>query len=153
VILCVALIAVLNVSIFATDKVNGNFGSQGQIVASEGLRVTIPIDDLTPVEEPEFGELVVNNPSLNWGNISAGEIVVKEIVVTNTISWSMQLSFSVSSYVPEELEQFVTLTWDYDGTPLTPSQSLPIYFQLEVSPLIVDIDEFKININILGVKV
>lgn len=130
-----------------------NFGSQGKIIASEGLEIEVPVDSDTPeMPEPEFGEILVNTPSLYWGNITQGGTVLKEITVTNTLGVALQLSLSTSNWIPPEAEQFLTLTWDYNGVPLRPSQNVSIYLQLYASPLTVDITAFSFDINILGVQ-
>jgi hypothetical protein len=151
--MCLALIAVLNVSLFTTTEVTESIQSGGTIHVSDGLSISVPVKpDAPATPEPKFGEIKVNTISLTWGEVTPGGTSTQEIIVTNTLATPTQISLSSSNWVPSEFQQYMTLTWDYNGVPIQPSQSISVYLQLEVNPNIADITSFTFDVDILGVQ-
>ena len=143
-VLCLVLVSVLNVSIFAFQTTE-QIASNGNIVVGEGLRLTQNLGkgDVVPEQITE----------LYWGDMSPGGTSIQSLVVTNIASYSMQLSFSTYNWFPVNASQFLTLTWDYDGEILAPNESVTIYFQMYADELIDGITNFNCEIMFTGVQV
>jgi hypothetical protein len=55
-----------------------------------------------------------------------------------------------SNWTPASANGNMTLTWDKENTRISPGQSVPAILTLSVSPTIVDITDFSVQINVIG---
>ena len=89
--------------------------------------------------------------SIPWGTISPGGTTTQTIYVKNTGSGlSLTLGMTASDLNPTSANGLITLTWNKEGTKLNPGDSVPATLTLTVSPSIVDITSFNVQINISG---
>jgi hypothetical protein len=115
-----------------------NFSSSGTVSNSPNLGVysdsacTIPLT------------------TIQWGNISAGTNIQRTIYVKNTSSGcSLALSMTTSNWSFVNNGN-ITLTWDKEGVRLNPGASTAAVFTLTVSPTIIDVTTFSVQISITG---
>jgi hypothetical protein len=89
--------------------------------------------------------------SVSWGTLTPGGTITKTIYVKNTGSGlSLTLNMTTSSWSPASANGPITITWNREGTRLTPGQSTTATLTLTVSSSIVDITNFSVKINITG---
>jgi len=94
-----------------------------------------------------------NLTSINWGTPTPGTNVTKTIYIKNTgAGVSLALSMSTSSWNPSNANGPISLTWDQEGKRLNPGQSTMAQITLAVSPTIVDITSFNVQISITGTQ-
>jgi hypothetical protein len=89
--------------------------------------------------------------SISWGDsLSPAQSVSKMVYVKNLGNVPLTLTISSSDYVPMETSQYMTLSWDYNGTEIMPLQVCPVEFTLLLSAMAYDNMTFSFNLNILG---
>jgi hypothetical protein len=60
------------------------------------------------------------------------------------------LSLTTEDWVPAGASGYLQLSWDYDGSPISPGEVVQITMVLGVSSSIAGIDTFDFNIVIFG---
>ena len=124
---------------FAALTVNSNVGSSGAVNVSANLGVYSDSGCNTPLT------------TINWGNLSAGGSITRTIYIKNTSSGlSLTLNMSTSNWNPTSANGPITVTWDKENTRINPAQSVAAVLTLNVSPSIIDITNFSVQINITG---
>jgi len=89
--------------------------------------------------------------NLNWGSISPGGTATATVYVKNTgDSTSLTLIMQASNWNPTSASQYLTLSWDKQGTVLAPGQSTEATITLTVSSSIKGITSFNVQISISG---
>ncbi len=89
--------------------------------------------------------------TLDWGAITAGNSITKTVYVKNTgTGTSLTLSLSTSNWTPTAANGPLTISWDNEGTRLTPGQSTAATITLASSSSIVDVTTFSVQILISG---
>ena len=115
-----------------------NVGTSGTVFTSANLAVYSDSGCNTPLS------------SIPWGTISPGGTTTQTIYVKNTGSGlSLTLAMTTSDW-SADANGPITLTWNKEGTKLNPGDSVPATLTLTVSPSIVDIISFNVQINISG---
>jgi len=92
--------------------------------------------------------LSVSPESINWGIIYPGTSVSETIEVTNTGNVAVKLSFSTTNWNPSSAENYMSLAWDYDETPLSVGTTKTITLTLVVFSNITGITSFNFDIVI-----
>jgi hypothetical protein len=88
--------------------------------------------------------------NISWGNITAGTNVQRTIYIKNISNGcSLTLNMMTSNWSFTNNEN-MTLTWNQEGSKLNPGASTSAVLTLAVSPDIVDITTFSIQISIIG---
>ena len=126
---------------FASLSTNRSFNSAGGINVSAGLGVYSDSSCST------------NLTTINWGNIAVGGNISQTIYVKNIGSGtSLALNMSTSNWNPTTARGNMTISWNQEGTRLLPGQSIPAIITLKVSPTIIDITNFNVQITIAGTQ-
>ena len=86
--------------------------------------------------------------AIDWGTIPAGGISQTMLYLKSTSTVPSNLTLTTENWDPSVAEQFMTLTWDYDGTPLQPAEIRAVTFTLRVSEDVVGITEFAFDLVI-----
>jgi hypothetical protein len=60
------------------------------------------------------------------------------------------LSMYTSNWNPSSTENYLTLSWNYDGRSINPDDSVQVTFTLNVDPSIEGITSFSFDITIVG---
>ena len=89
---------------------------------------------------------------IDWGNISPGDSVTKTVYVKNTGNAPITLSMTTSSWDPGIASEYITISWNREGTSLNPDQSVSATVTLSVSPSINDVANFYVNIVVTGTE-
>jgi hypothetical protein len=88
--------------------------------------------------------------SVTWGNLVPGSSINKVMYIHNNGENSVSLSLTTQDWIPTGAVNYIQLTWDYDGSPISPGETVQITMTLNVSPSISGINTFNFNIVILG---
>ena len=99
--LCFALLAV---GVFAAVSYSKTINSTGSITAIGNLAI---YSDST-------GQSSLNQ--ITWGNINPGESSTFTIYVKNTGNTPMTFTITTANFIPSTMAQYMTLTWNYNGT-------------------------------------
>ena len=91
-----------------------------------------------------------NLTSIDWGSIEAGCNTTKTIYVKNTGTETLTLSLTTNNWTPVEADGCIAISWDGEGTHLTPEQSTSATLTLIVASEITDITNFSNSITISG---
>jgi len=88
--------------------------------------------------------------SMSWGTLVPGGSQNVVCYIKNEGSAASTLSMYDSNWRPASAEDYLTLSWNYDSTPLSPDAVVQITFTLTVSPDITGITTFSFDITIVG---
>jgi len=139
-VIALAVIAVvLTATTFGAITVNQNLSTTGTIITSAGLGTYS--DSLC----------TLTKTSISWGSISPGQNVTTTIYIKNTGSGiSLRLNLTTTNWTPAGANGPIAVTWNVEGTTLSPGQSVAATLTLHVSPTITDVDDFSVAIIIAG---
>jgi len=85
---------------------------------------------------------------IDWGMIEPNQTKTTAIYIKSVSNVNITLTLSTQNWNPQEASQFITLTWNYTGTPLTPKSVTPIELYLHVAHNVTGIDHFAFDIII-----
>jgi hypothetical protein len=89
---------------------------------------------------------------IDWGPLSPGQNITQAIYIKNTSSdISFTLKITTNNWTPINANGPITVTWDQEGNKLRPQQSTAAVLTLAISPTIVDILSFNVQIAIIGI--
>ena len=88
--------------------------------------------------------------SIDWGTPEPGDSISRTVYVKNTGSAPMNVSLSASGWVPVEVGNYLTLSWDREGAVVTADVVVQAVLTLDVSGSITGITDFSFNIVIEG---
>jgi hypothetical protein len=115
------------------------------------------LDDVSIAESVGFGRSIdvyqeVNcmNPvqSIDWGMLSPGEEKNVTIYVRNEGESSTVLALDVYGWSPVEAPNYMTVTWNYSGTPVNSGQTVAIQLKLRVDARISGVTNFGVTIDV-----
>jgi hypothetical protein len=91
--------------------------------------------------------------TINWGSISPGGTTAQIMYIKNieTVA-AVTLNMTTSNWNPKESNGPIIVTWDREGTILSPGQSIEAIITLAVSPDISNIVNFTVQISIAGTQ-
>ena len=89
---------------------------------------------------------------INWGSIDAGGNSTATIWVKNSGTVPLKLSMTYQNFDPPVPKNYITLQWNQQDTVLSVGQSVPATFLLQVSPLVLDVTTFNVQLSINGVQ-
>ena len=139
-IIALAVIGIaLTLTTFAALSTSTNLPSNGTIFTSANLGL--------------YWNSACTNPAnaINWGNPTPGSVTNQTVYIKNTsVGLSLTLNMTTSNWSPANSDGKITLTWNREGTELQPGQSTTATLTLTVSPNIVDITNFNVQICITG---
>jgi len=129
----------LTLTTFGAINVSLNLPSSGSIATTSGIEVYSDSDCTVPLT------------TIDWGSSTPGGTVTRTVYVKNTGSGvSLTLNLSTSNWNPTSANGPLTITWDRDGTILTPGQSTASTITLTASSSITGITTFSVQILISG---
>lgn len=76
---------------------------------------------------------------------------IETVTVTNNFPKPAHLYLLTSGWVPANASDYLTLSWNYDGTAVEPDEPKDLNLTLAVAPDIEGIAAFSFNITITGV--
>lgn len=128
------ILAVTRTAVYTTEFI-GELSSHGSISAMEGL--------------------ALDTETLDWGEIVPlpGNNKTLPVTVTNKSPVSFNLSFETLNWNPPEVQNHLNLTWNYNEAAVLVDDSVNIEFTLTVTDLILDIENYSFDVQIVGVQV
>jgi hypothetical protein len=70
---------------------------------------------------------------IDWGELSLGASKNASFYVVSTSNVNVTLGLNVTNWLPAGLDQYLNISWNYNGTVLTPKhEPLPVTVNLEV---------------------
>ena len=91
-------------------------------------------------------ECINKKTEIEWGSINAGSSVSRTIYIKNSGSSGVVLSFLTEKWNPVETSRHLTLSWDYDGSPVKIGNVLRIKLTLAVDSSINGVDQFSFDV-------
>jgi hypothetical protein len=88
--------------------------------------------------------------SLPWGTLEPGGSQARVCYIKNEGNSALTLSMSTLNWYPANAEDYLTLSWNYNGIPIDPDGAVQITFTLTVSLDIEGITSFSFDISIVG---
>src|SRR5665647_1675547 len=97
-----------------------------------------PTPTSTPITTPNVGvysnsACTTNKTSITWASVAAGGSATQTVYVKNTGTASMTLNLAVSNWTPSTASNYITITWNQQGTVLAAGQSVAAILTLAVS--------------------
>ncbi|MCW4003142.1 MAG: hypothetical protein NWE95_04425 [Candidatus Bathyarchaeota archaeon] len=139
-IVALVLVAIaLTLTTYGAITVSKNLSSTGSINVTPNLGVYSDSGCTTTLS------------AIDWGTISPGSNITRTIYVKNTgTGTSLTLSMTTSNWNPTSANGPITITWNKEGTILTPGQSTAAVITLTTSQSISGITSFSVQISITG---
>jgi hypothetical protein len=91
--------------------------------------------------------------SINWGTLNPSDIYAIVCWVQNNGTANVTLSFTTFNWIPSIAQQYLTLSWNYSGQILQPTNVIPIQISLQVSPSIIGVTNFSFDTNITATQI
>lgn len=88
--------------------------------------------------------------SIDWGILEPGESKNVTCYIRNEGNSAVTLSLSTENWNPSNASLSITLTWNYDGQFIDPSEAIEVTFTLAVSASVSGITDFSFDIVIVG---
>ncbi len=88
--------------------------------------------------------------SIDWGTPEPGDSINQTVYVKNSGTAPMNLSLSTSGWVPVEAGNYLTLSWDREGTEVAADGVVQALITMDVSGSITGITDFSFDIVIEG---
>jgi len=88
--------------------------------------------------------------SIPWGTLEPGESQSVICYIKNEGASPSTLSMYASNWNPASAENYLTLSWNYNGQSINPGDSVQVTFTLTVDANIEGITTFSFDITIVG---
>lgn len=133
-----------NGNISGTSGIGVGTGGSGGGSGGNGLNSTIDIGVYTD-------QGTTNNcTSISWGNISPGGTINQTVYVKNTGNTAETLNMTTSNWSPSIASQYLTITWNQEGTILQPDATVAATLTLTAAADTENLTNFGFNIAITG---
>jgi len=114
-----------------------------------------PTPTSTPIAAPNVGvysdsACTTNKTAITWASVAAGGSATQTVYVKNTGTASMTLNLAVTNWTPSTASNYITITWNKQGTQLAAGQSVAATLTLAVSSSITGITSYSNTITISG---
>lgn len=86
--------------------------------------------------------------NIDWGVLSPGENSSKTVYLRNEGNTAIILSMNTSGWSPAQAQSYISVSWNYSGLALDPLEIVPVSFELQVDPKIMNITSFDFYINL-----
>ena len=123
---------------FPATQTSKKLSSTGSIQTSAEIGVYSNFQCTTPLT------------SLSWGTLEPGESQAIVCYIKNEGDTALTLLMYPSGWNPTEATDYLTLSWNYDGNPISPHTSVQVTFTLSVDESIEGITTFSFDVNIVG---
>jgi hypothetical protein len=127
------IIAVVLVNIILTFLIVSLFNSY----APNGDDRSIPTVGAITLQGLEIygGDIKVEgeNVYVDWGDLTLGASKNASFYVKSTSNVDVELGLNVTDWDPIGIEEYLTISWDYNGTLLSPTQEIPVVVNLHVA--------------------
>ncbi|MCW4016736.1 MAG: hypothetical protein NWF06_10235 [Candidatus Bathyarchaeota archaeon] len=69
----------------------------------------------------------------DWGELMPGNISTQLVYIKSVSNFVVTLNLNLTDWSPPEISEYITITWDYNGTTLKPNDVIPIAITISVS--------------------
>jgi len=123
----------------------GSFGVYGLLTSSRNISSsgTVKAINVEVYWDQGCSQIVEN---IDWGFAEPGDTVSKTISGNAPLT----LGLSYSDWIPAEAGDFITLSWDQEGTTINPGDIQQAALTLTISDDITGVTDFSFNIVIEG---
>lgn len=139
-----AIIALATTSIFLTIVTAGLIGTQ--TTSSNGTLTTVNVAVYS--DNP----CTQNCTSISWGTLHPGTTNTTVVYVKNTGSLPIILSMTAESWAPTNADNYLTATWDQEGTVLQADEQVTATLTLTAEADTGDLTDFTYNMIITGAE-
>jgi len=70
---------------------------------------------------------------VNWGELTLGASENASFYVKSNSNVDVKLGLNVTNWTPPGIDKYLTISWDYNGTVLAPTQTILVTVNLEVA--------------------
>lgn len=88
--------------------------------------------------------------SIAWGSLEPGQSTTKLVYIKNEGNVPLTISLNTGTWSSTEAQNYLTLTWNYDGQPINPGEIKQVALTLNVDANTWGITDFSFNIIIVG---
>ena len=153
---------IIIISIVSSISVTGLLQSTESVGSSGILVQTLPPTPPPPSQPPSppeprveidvysDGECTSKLTQVEWGSIEAGGSINRAMYVKNAGDAEVTLSLLTDSWDPAAAEEYMVVSWDYDGEKLRSGEVLEITLTLTVEASISMLGEFHFDVVIVG---
>jgi len=101
-----------------------------------------------------YSDVQCNSPltSMAWGTLEPGGSQAVVCYIKNEGDAATTLSMYDSNWYPSNAEDYLSLSWNYNGQPINKDNSVQVTFTLSVSASIAGITSFSFDITIVGTE-
>ena len=139
-----AMIALAATSIFLTLVTAGIISTQ--TIPSNGTVATVNVGVYT-------NSLCTQNcTSIDWGTLYPSNSTIRTLYVKNTGTVPITLTMTTNTWGPIDATNYLTLSWDQEGTVLNPGVSVPANLALSADSDAGSLEDFSFNIVITGAE-
>ena len=139
VFISVILVASTAAVTYAVLSSQGKIGSSGRIIAI-GVKVSAVGSN-------------VDLTNIDWGDLTAGATVIRQICLINNGTVLTTLSMSAGDWVPLISQQYLTITWNYaSGSVLQPGASQTVTITVNVNQYVTGVNTFTNTIYIIATQ-
>jgi len=85
---------------------------------------------------------------INWGTIPVGGSSQTTLYLKNSGNYPINLTISTENWLPTPAADYITLTWDYDGTEIPAGEVRGVILTLTVASDIIGVTDFQFDIVI-----
>jgi len=71
--------------------------------------------------------------TLSWDEIETGKSVNTTLYIKSVSNFIVTLNLNITDWYPEEISDYLTISWDYNGTQLNPNEIIPVTMTLTAS--------------------
>jgi len=119
------------------------------------MTVTRRIESTAQVKAVGVGIYAYDNKTgiltqINWGVLEPGQSKNFTCYVFNEGNTPITLTMSTENWTPTNAQTYVSLTWNYKGSQITPSDYVAVTFTLSVSANVQGLDTFSFTIVVTG---
>jgi len=153
---------IIIISIVSSISVTGLLQSTESVGSSGILVQTLPPTPPPPSQPPSppeprveidvysDGECTSKLTQVEWGSIEAGSSIDRVMYVKNTGDAEVTLSLLTDSWDPVVAEDYMVVSWDYNGEELGSGEVVEITLTLTVEASISVLGEFHFDVVIVG---
>ena len=161
--LAVALVAavmmITSLSVAGILQSTERLGTSGIIIESAP---SIPMPPAPPTQSPpppepkveidvyEEQACITVLSSIVWGEIEAGASSSVTVYIKNNGDTDILLGLDSQNWTPANCADYTSLSWDYDGTPLTSGEVIEVTLTLDVDADCPAMNNFGFDVIIIG---
>lgn len=87
---------------------------------------------------------------IDWGILEPGDTATFDAYIKNLSNVPITLTMRTEDWSPAKASDFISVSWDYDGTKIPVDSSIPVTLTLDVDAATSGIESFSFTIVIIG---